>query len=66
MEVSHEQFDAGGEPGTPLVLDKQTAQPGDQVHIRLVGPAGGIAVVDLVPIAPMAPPEFVHEGPDRG
>jgi hypothetical protein len=40
----------GGEPGTPLTIDRQSVQPGDQVHIRLVGPPGGIATVELVPI----------------
>jgi len=65
MEISHELADQRGEPGTPLTLDKQTAQGGDQVHIRLVGPAGGVACVGVVPIGGQ-PAEFVHEGPDRG
>ena len=62
MAVDHDRGDRGGEPGTPLQLDKSSAQAGEQVHIRLVGPAGGVASVDVVPLGgPGA--EFAREGP---
>ena len=40
-----------GEPTPPLELSEQTAHPGDQVHIRLVGPPGGVAQVGFVPLS---------------
>lgn len=64
MAVEHELREQGGEPATPLQVDQQTVQPGGQVHIVLLGPPGGIAEVDVVPI-PTGPADLTHEGPDR-
>ena len=46
--------DRGGEPAPALVIDQQSVVPGNVVHIRLLGPQGGQAEADLVPIAPAA------------
>jgi len=55
------ELDRGGEAAPPLELDKANAQPGDQVHIRLHGPAGGIATVSFI-LLTVAERE-VREGP---
>lgn len=59
----HETGDVRGEPAAQLELDTTTATPGQQVHIMLRGPAGGMATVAFVPLSP--PDTGVHEGPDR-
>lgn len=56
--------DTRGEPAAQLQLDSTTATPGQQLHIRLLGPAGGIATVAFIPLSP--PETGNHEGPDLG
>lgn len=54
-----------GEPTPPLTVDPQTATLGTVLHIRLVGPAGGHATAEVVPLTP-PPAEVAREGPVRG
>lgn len=39
-----------GVPAPTLTVDPNTAKPGDQVHIVLLGPPGGVATVDFTPV----------------
>lgn len=63
MPIEQVGPDQGGEPATPLSLDKQSVRPGDVVRIRMTGPKGGIAYAGVVPLGPTAPE--IREGPDR-
>lgn len=40
-----------GEPSPPLSVDPQTVTQGQVVHIRVVGPPGGRATAECVPVA---------------
>lgn len=59
-EISRERGDIG-EPAGPLTADPQTVQPGTQLHIVLLGPPGGVATAEFVPIAAMS--ADTREGP---
>lgn len=57
--------DAGGEPAPELAIDQQSVQAGAVIHVRLRGPAGGVAEADLVPIVPGGEPAREGGASDR-
>ncbi len=52
MARERSELERIGEPTPPLELDPQTVMPGGVVHLRLLGPPGGIAAAGFTLIGP--------------